>query len=110
MRRLKLLKSNLIMLTSFNELTLWYFISKLCNNRKEHGLICSFEILHFFSVEKGDEIWNGVYVEGSSCISSLLCIDSSENEIFVIIRFGIRLKCWLDSHAWRAGLRPEIDN
>ena len=104
----KLFEQNFIMMACLHNFAYWNLIGNLCNGREKLWLISTFKILVLFTVQEGYEIWNSSYVEFTSCIRSLLGIDSAENHVLIFIGLRCCFKSWFDSHTWWTAWRPKV--
>lgn len=106
----ELSKLELFMGMSAHHFSNWYFFRKLSYGLEELRLICSFEVFELLSIMESNEIWNGIYLESTWCISHFLSVASCEDQIWIFVGFGCALKCRFDPHAWWAGWAPEVND
>ena len=76
---LELLKQKLFMHLDAGNFCLRYLASQFIHDRVKFLLICAFQILEFFSVQKGDEVWNRRHIESGRSILALRGIARSKH-------------------------------
>jgi len=107
---LELLETHVIMTTCTLHFALRYFFCKLSDCWEKHCLVCSFKVFVDRSTVECNKIGDCIYLEGTSTVLRLWCVNSCKYEVGVLISFCSTLKSWLNTHTRWACWAPEVYN